>query len=45
MVLDGLVNTTELVSEHVPLSEIDRAFALRDDKSNDVVHVLVDCEK
>jgi L-iditol 2-dehydrogenase len=44
MVLDGIVNTKEIVSEKVPLSEIDRAFKLRDDQDNDVIHVLVDCE-
>jgi len=44
MVRDGLVNTKEIVSEKVPLSEIDRAFKLRDDQDNDVIHVLVDCE-
>ena len=45
MVQDGLVNTKEIVSEKVPLSEIDRAFRLRDDQDNDVIHVLVDCEQ
>lgn len=44
MVQDGLVNTKEIISEKVPLSEIDRAFKLRDDQDNDVIHVLVDCE-
>ena len=44
MVEDGLVNMKEIVSEKVPLSEIDRAFKLRDDQGNDVIHVLVDCE-
>ena len=44
MVLDGLVNTAELVTHEIPLSEIDRALALRDDQTNDAIHVLVDCE-
>ena len=44
MVLDGLVNTAELVSHEIPLSEIARALALRDDQTNDAIHVLVDCE-
>lgn len=44
MLLDGMVNTKEIVSEKVPLTEIDRAFRLRDDQDNDVIHVLVDCE-
>jgi L-iditol 2-dehydrogenase len=41
---DGMVNTKEIVSEKVPLTDIDRAFKLRDDQDNDVIHVLVDCE-
>ena len=44
MLLDGMVNTKEIVTEKVPLAEIDRAFRLRDDQDNDVIHVLVDCE-
>ena len=44
MLQDGLLNTREIVSERVPLSDIDRAFQLRDDQDNDVIHVLVDCE-
>jgi len=45
MVLDGLVNTSEMITHTVPLSEVSRAFQLRDDKHNDAIHVLVDCEK
>jgi len=45
MVLDGLVNTSEIVDEVVPLDEVQRAFDLRDDQDNDVIHVLVDCER
>jgi L-iditol 2-dehydrogenase len=44
MVLDGLVNTSEMITHTVPLSQVGRAFALRDDKTNDAIHVLVDCE-
>ena len=44
MLLNGMVNTKEIVSERVPLSEIDHAFRLRDDQDNEVIHVLVDCE-
>ena len=44
MVLDGLVNTAEMVTHTVPLSQVARAFQLRDDKTNDAIHVLVDCE-
>jgi len=45
MVLDGLVNTGELITHVVPLAEIDRAFALRDGTAGEpAIHVLVDCE-
>lgn len=44
LVLDGLVNTAEIVTHEVPLSDIDRALALRDDQTNNAIHVLVDCE-
>jgi L-iditol 2-dehydrogenase len=44
MVLDGLVNTGEMITHTFPLSQVDLAFALRDDKSNAAIHVLVDCE-
>lgn len=44
MVLDGLINTGEIVTDRVPLEEIGRAFELRDDATNSTIHVLVDCE-
>jgi threonine dehydrogenase-like Zn-dependent dehydrogenase len=44
LVMDGLVNTSEIVTHTVPLSRIQEAFALRDDARNDAIHVLVDCE-
>jgi 2-desacetyl-2-hydroxyethyl bacteriochlorophyllide A dehydrogenase len=44
LVLDGLVNTAEIVTHKVPLSRIDEAFALRDDAYSETIHVLVDCE-
>jgi threonine dehydrogenase-like Zn-dependent dehydrogenase len=44
LVLDGLVNTGEIVTHKVPLSRIAEAFALRDDVRNEAIHVLVDCE-
>jgi L-iditol 2-dehydrogenase len=44
MVLDGLVNTSEMITHTVPLSQIDRAFALRNDQMGEAIHVLVDCE-
>jgi threonine dehydrogenase-like Zn-dependent dehydrogenase len=45
MVLDGLVNTSEMITHTVPLTDVGRAFQLRDDKNNDAIHVLVDCEQ
>lgn len=44
LVTEGLVNTSEIVTHKVPLSQIEEAFALRDDARNDAIHVLVDCE-
>lgn len=44
MVIDGLVNTSEMITHRVPLSKVASAFALRDDINNDAIHVLVDCD-
>jgi L-iditol 2-dehydrogenase len=44
LVLDGLINTSEIVTHRIPLSRIAEAFQLRDDWRNDAIHVLVDCE-
>jgi threonine dehydrogenase-like Zn-dependent dehydrogenase len=44
LVLDGLVNTSEIVTHRIPLSRIEEAFALRDDSRSQAIHVLVDCE-
>jgi threonine dehydrogenase-like Zn-dependent dehydrogenase len=43
-VLDGLVNTSEMITDILPLTEVDRAFKLRDGH-NASIHVLIDCEK
>ena len=45
LVCDGLVNTADIVDERVPLADVQRAFELRDDQDNDIIHVLVDCER
>ncbi len=45
MVIDGLVNTSQMITHTVPLNEIDRAFELRDGDDNGAIHVLVDCER
>jgi len=44
MVLDGLVNTSEIVTHTLPLEQIQRAFELRDKKLDKAIHVLIDCE-
>lgn len=45
MVLDGVVNTSEMITHVFPLDQIDKAFELRNDKSrSDVIHVLIDCK-
>jgi L-iditol 2-dehydrogenase len=45
LVTDGLVNTGEFIDRIFPLSRIQEAFELRNDKNNDVIHILVDVEK
>ncbi|NJD01441.1 MAG: zinc-binding dehydrogenase [Ruminiclostridium sp.] len=44
LVMDGLVNTYELVTDRLPLSRIDEAFKIRNSSNPDTIHVLVDCE-
>ncbi|MBC8061149.1 MAG: zinc-binding dehydrogenase [Clostridiaceae bacterium] len=44
LVLDGLVNTSEMITHVIPLSKIQEAFSLRNNKSSGAIHVLVDCE-
>jgi threonine dehydrogenase-like Zn-dependent dehydrogenase len=44
MVVDGLVNTSEIVTHKIPLSRIQEAFKLRDDPASGAIHVLIDCE-
>jgi len=44
MILDGLINTSEMITHRVPLSKIDEAFRIRNDAGR-AIHVLVDCEK
>lgn len=44
-VLDGLVNTSEMITHTFPLSEIQAGFDLRNDTGNEAIHVLIDCEK
>ncbi len=44
MVADGLVNTGEMITHTFKLDDIQEAFELRSDKSNDAIHVMIDCE-
>jgi threonine dehydrogenase-like Zn-dependent dehydrogenase len=44
LVLDGIIDTHGIITHRVPLSRIDEAFRLRDDKDSGALHVLVDCE-
>ena len=45
MITDGLITTDGIITDIVPLSEIQRAFNLRNTGGEDTIHVLVDCEK
>lgn len=44
LVLDGLVNTEEMITHVVPLAEVERAFRLRNEHKGDTIHVMIDCE-
>ncbi|MCC5849149.1 MAG: alcohol dehydrogenase catalytic domain-containing protein [Verrucomicrobia bacterium] len=44
-VLDGLINTSEMITHTFPLSDIQSGFELRNDQNNDAIHVLIDCER
>lgn len=45
MVCDGLLDTQGIVDAKLPLADIGKAFALRDEQDNGIIHVLVDCER
>lgn len=44
LVTEGAINTSDLVTHNVPLSQIAKAFDLKKEPSGDVIHVMVDCE-
>jgi len=44
LVLDGLINTEEMITNIVPLAEVDQAFKLRNEHAGETIHVMVDCE-
>ncbi|MFX0099759.1 MAG: zinc-binding dehydrogenase [Candidatus Hodarchaeota archaeon] len=45
LVEGGMVNTSEMITHVMPLSEIKEAFKLREHHQPDVIHVIIDCEK
>jgi threonine dehydrogenase-like Zn-dependent dehydrogenase len=44
LVTDGLIKTGEFIDRIYPLSRIQEAFEIRNDKSNNTIHILVDVE-
>lgn len=45
MVIDGMVNTNEIITHRLSLENIQEAFELRDRCKEGTIHVLVDCER
>lgn len=45
MVMDGMVNTSEMITDIFPLDKIQEAFDLRNDCPKGHIHVVVDCER
>lgn len=45
LVLDGLVNTEEMITHVVKLDQIAEAFRLRNEHKGDTIHVMIDCER
>lgn len=44
MVVNGLINTERTVTNIFPLSQIDKAFALRNQTRGDVIHIMIDSD-
>lgn len=44
-VLDGLVNTSGMITHTFPLERIDEAFRMRNDPASGAIHILIDCER
>jgi threonine dehydrogenase-like Zn-dependent dehydrogenase len=44
LVVDGLVNTEEMITHIVSLADIDQAFQLRNEHHGKTIHVMIDCE-
>ncbi len=45
MVMDGMVNTSEMITDYFPLEQIQEAFDLRNACPRGHIHVVVDCER
>lgn len=45
MVMDGMVNTSEMITHKFPLEQIDEAFALRNNSPEGTIHIVIDCER
>lgn len=44
MVMDGMINTSEMITDTFPLERIQEAFDLRNDSPKGHIHVVIDCE-
>jgi threonine dehydrogenase-like Zn-dependent dehydrogenase len=45
LVTSGQINTSEMITHMMPLSQIQQAFQLREKHQENVIHVMIDCEK
>lgn len=45
MVMDGMVNTSEMITDVFPLEKINEAFALRNNSPEGTIHIVIDCER
>ena len=45
MVMDGLVNTSEMITHTFSLERVDEAFRLRNAPPEGTIHVVIDCER
>lgn len=44
LVTEGLINTRETITDIFPLKDIAKAFEIRNQRSGNVIHVMIDCE-
>ncbi len=45
LVTSGLVNTRDIITHVIEIEDIDHAFQLRDKPDNDVIHVVIACNR